>query len=84
MLKCSTLVRQASIQDILNVDVTLPSTSGASRLAIQSERKDLCRRHAHLAQGTRPSKKLTNIKDVKRYLTVATIAKDGLLISSQT
>ncbi|CAG2223099.1 unnamed protein product [Mytilus edulis] len=33
-----------------------------------------------LKQGTRPSKKLTNIKDVKRYLNVASIAKDGLLV----
>ena len=31
-------------------------------------------------QGTRPSKKLTNIKDVKRYLHVASVSKDGLLI----
>ena len=36
--------------------------------------------HAHLVQGTRPSKKLTNIKDVKRYLQVASIANDGLLV----
>lgn len=34
-----------------------------------------------LKQGTRPSKKLTNIRDVKRYLNVATIAKDGLLVA---
>lgn len=34
-----------------------------------------------LKQGTRPSKKLTNIRDVKRYLNVATIAKDGSLRS---
>ena len=33
-----------------------------------------------MVQGTRPSKKLTNIKDVKRYLQVATIATDGLLV----
>ena len=52
----------------------------ASWLPIQSECKDLRRTHAHLVQGTRPSKKLTNIKDVKRYLNVATIAKDGLLV----
>ena len=38
------------------------------------------RTHAHLKQGTRPSKKLTNIKDVKRYLSVASIAKDELLV----
>ena len=36
--------------------------------------------HMHLQQGTRPSKKLTNMRDVKRYLNVATIAKVGLLV----
>lgn len=55
-------------------------TGRASWLAIQPECKDLRRTHAHLAQGTRPSKKLSNVKDVKRYLNVATIAKDGLLV----
>ena len=40
--------------------------------------------HAHLTQGTRPFKKLTNIKDVKRYLNVATIASDGLLVVKLT
>ena len=40
---------------------------------------DLRRTHAHLKQGTRPSKKTTNIKDVKRYLSVESIARDGML-----
>jgi len=35
---------------------------------------NLQRTHAHLTQGTCPSKKLTNIKDVKRYHNVTTIA----------
>ena len=74
------VVRQTSIQDILHGHARLPFTTRASWLAIQSECKDLRRTHAHLVQGTRPSKKLTNIRDVKRYLNVATIAKDGLLV----
>ena len=74
------VVRQTSIQDILHGHARLPFTTRASWLAIQSECKDLRRTHAHLVQGTRPSKKLTNVKDVKRYLNVATIAKDGLLV----
>ena len=74
------VVRQTSIQDILHGHARLPFTTRASWLAIQSECQDLRRTHAHLVQGTRPSKKLTNVKDVKRYLNVATIAKDGLLV----
>ena len=38
------------------------------------------RTHAHLRQGTRPSKEITNARDVERYLNVATVAQDGLLV----
>ena len=58
-------------------DKCLPFTSRTDWSAIQAECADLRRTRAHLQQGTRPSKKLTNVKDVKRYLYVATITKDG-------
>ena len=74
------VVRAVSVQDILQGSVRLPFTSRPAWLAVQSECPDLRRTHAHLVQGTRPSKKLTNIKDVKRYLQVASIANDGLLV----
>ena len=35
---------------------------------------------AHLKQGMHPSKKLTKVRDIKRYLNIVSIAKDGLLI----
>ncbi|CAB4037292.1 Hypothetical predicted protein, partial [Paramuricea clavata] len=47
---------------------------------IQAECPELRRTRARLLQGTSPSKKLTNVTDVKRYLLVATITKDGLLV----
>ena len=74
------VVRAVSVQDILQGSVRLPFTSRPAWLAVQSECSDLRRTHAHLVQGTRPSKKLTNIKDVKRYLQIASIANDGLLV----
>ncbi|XP_048586163.1 uncharacterized protein LOC125568287 [Nematostella vectensis] len=74
------VVRRSSIQDVIDGNERLPFTSRSAWLAIQSECPDLRRTHSHLKQGTRPSKKVTNIKDVKRYLGVATIAKDGLLV----
>jgi hypothetical protein len=37
-----------------------------------------------MKQGTRPSKKLPNVKDVKRYLNPLSIAKDGLLVVRRT
>ncbi|CAC5393426.1 unnamed protein product [Mytilus coruscus] len=74
------VVRAVSIQDVLNDEFRLPFTTRSAWINIQSECPDLRRTHAHLKQGTRPSKKLTNIKDVKRYLNVASIANDGLLV----
>ncbi|KAL2103187.1 hypothetical protein ACEWY4_000055 [Coilia grayii] len=74
------VVRLLSSDDILAGRTRLPFTSRAAWRSLQSECPDLRRTHAHLTQGTRPSKKLTNIKDVKRYLSMATIASDGLLI----
>ena len=73
-------MRTVSIQHILSGINKLPYTSRPAWLALQSECADLRRTHAHLKQGTRPSKKQTNIKDIKRYLNVATVGKDGLLV----
>ncbi len=36
--------------------------------------------HSHLKQGTRPSKKSTNIKDIKRYLNVSSLSREGLVV----
>ena len=74
------VVRAVSGQDILQGNVRLPFTSRPAWVAVQSECPDLRRTHAHLVQGTRPSKKLTNIKDVKRYLQVGSVADHGLLV----
>ena len=39
---------------------------------------------AHLTQGTRPSKKKRNIKDLKRLLQIATVDTNGLLVVQKT
>ena len=79
-LSRDSVIRRSLIQDILSGNGHLPLTSRTAWLATQPECPDLRRTHAHLQQGTRPSKKITNVRDVKRYLNVATIAKDGLLV----
>ena len=56
----------------------LPCTSRPAWFSIQNVCPDLHRVCAYLKQGTRPSKKLTNIKDVERCLSVTSISKDGL------
>ena len=65
------MLLRASVQSILSGTANLPFTSRAAWLALQAECLDLRRTHAHLTEGARPSKKLTNIKDVKRYLNIA-------------
>ncbi len=75
----STVLR-VSTDGILSGHVKLPYTTRSTWLTIQSECADMRRVHAHLTQGTRPSKKVTNIRDVKRYLNNCTISKDGLLV----
>lgn len=74
------VVRTISVDDVITNMKHLPFTTRSAWLSVQSECPDLRKTHAHLKQGTRPSKKLTNIKDVKRYLGVVSIAKDGLLV----
>ncbi|CAC5394087.1 unnamed protein product [Mytilus coruscus] len=74
------VVRHVTTADILNGTVKFSFTSRAAWLSNQTECSDLRRTDAHLRQGVRPSKKLTNIKDIKRYLNVASLANDGLLV----
>ena len=75
------IVRTVSIQEVLDNTKNLPFTTRSAWLQVQNECPDLRRVHAHLKQETRPSKKLTNIKDVKCYLNVASISRDGLLVT---
>ena len=74
------LVQGISIQDILDNKSSLPFSTRSTWLQIQSDCPDLQRVHAHLKQGTRPSKKLTNLCDGKRYVNCTSIAKDGVLV----
>ena len=74
------MMQRVTTNDITSGRYKLPFTSISSWLTIQAECRDLRRTHAHLNQGTRPSRKITNAKDVKRYLNVASIARDGMLV----
>ncbi|KAJ8377293.1 hypothetical protein AAFF_G00261420 [Aldrovandia affinis] len=74
------VVRQVTAEGVMHGAQKLPFTNRSAWLALQSECSDLRRTCAHLRQGTRPSKRLTNIRDVKRYLNVTTVSRDGLLV----
>eukprot|EP00111_Clytia_hemisphaerica_P017216 TCONS_00050950-protein len=58
----------------------MPFVNRPAWISLQAGCQDLRRCHAYLKQGTRPSKKLTNIKDTKRYIQNCTISRDGLLV----
>ena len=74
------VVTNVSVEDITTGVIRLPFTSRSAWLSTQSECRDLRRVRAHLKQGTRPSKKLTNVRDVKRYLSSTTLARDGVIV----
>lgn len=78
------VVRDISVNDVIEGSVRLPFTSRAAWQATQQDCPDLRRTHSHLHQGTRPSKKATKIIDVKRYLKDIIIASDGLLAVRDT
>ena len=74
------VVRGVSIQGILDNKSSLPFSTRSAWLQIQSDCPDLRRVHAHVKQGACPSTKLTNVRDVKRYLNSTSIARDGVLV----
>ena len=74
------VVRSISVKDVLNSIAPVPYSSKAGWYELQCGDETLRKTCAHLKQGTTPSRKATNITDVKRYLTTTKLDKDGLLI----
>ena len=73
-------VRAISVKDIIEGRSTAPFLTRSAWLQLQSDCPDLRKCATHLRQGTRPSKKVTNARDVKRYLNSVTIAADGMIV----
>ena len=76
----NSVVRNVTVNDVLLGSVRVPFSNRNAWINMQNDCRDLRRVRAHLKQGTRPSKKQTNIKNVKRYLQTVMIARDGLLV----
>ena len=74
------VVYSLSVQDVIDGSSRMPFANRIAWLATQRECPDLRRVHAHLSQGTRPSKRDVKIQDVKRYLQRVTIASNDLLV----
>ena len=73
------IVRNIS-RDIAMGRIRLSFTSRVAWRTTQTECPDPQRVHAYVTQGTCPSKKDIDMRDVKRFLSVGTIVKDGLLV----
>lgn len=71
------VVRTTFVSDIKGSCTKLPFTTRSAWLAIQCP--DLRMTCAY----PRPFRKATNINDIKRYLDVATVASDGLLVTKR-
>lgn len=75
------VVRASGSTHIDNLITNMPFTNRGTWKAFQVECQDLRKVFAFLSQGTRPGRKQTKIKDVKRYLRSVTISpKDNLLV----
>ncbi|XP_067664175.1 uncharacterized protein [Haliotis asinina] len=73
-------IRSLSVKDVVEGGARMPFTNRVAWQAAQHECSDLRRAHSHHYQGTRPSKKHTDVPDVKQYLREVCIASDGLLV----
>ena len=68
----ASVMRSVSVGEVLDGTARMPFTSSVAWHATHLECPDLRRSHSHLAQGTRPSRKLTKVGGIKRYLGVVT------------
>ena len=68
------------VSDILEGKCPMPYSSPAAWKATQHDCPALRRTFAHLSQGTRPSKKSKGITDTRRYMSVCSIGRDGLVV----
>ena len=77
------VVSVMTVEGVSSGQVTMPYTTRSTWYQSQRECPDLRRVIAHLRQGTRPSKKATGVRDVKRYLQVSTLSADGVVVVSK-
>lgn len=74
------VIGACTVKDVLESGSSVPFSSRSGWHEMQVSDDALRRTCAHLKQGTTPSRKSTSIGDVKRYLQVARVARDGLLV----
>lgn len=76
----SSVIREVSVDEVISGTARMPFLNKTAWLSAQHDSSALRRVYAHLTQGTRPSRKARNIRDVKRYLTICSLNDNGLVI----
>jgi len=76
----ASVVNSVSVKDVLSGSVALPFLNKVAWRLAQHECADFRRTFAHLTQGTRPSRKSRNLKNLRRYLNVASVDDQGLIV----
>ena len=76
----SSVVASVQTSDVLSGQTRMPFLNNVAWKSAQHDCKALRRTYAHLSNGTRPSRKAKNVKDVRRYLQVASLNNSGLLV----
>ena len=74
------VIRKITVQEVLDGHVKMPFVNRQAWRDTQKDCADLRKLHAFLSSGTRPTKKMKKLRDVKTYLQRVVIAKDGLLV----
>ena len=74
------VVQQVSVTDILSGSARMPFLNNSAWLAAQQDCPSLRRAFAYLKHGTRPNRKTRDITDIRKYIRIATISDNNLLV----
>ena len=73
-------VRSLTVDDVEKGHVKMPFCNKAAWRETQQQDPDLKRTFSQLSAGTRPGKKEKNLKNVRKYLQIASLSNDGTLV----
>ena len=74
------VVQAVSVESVLSGSAAMPFLNKIAWKSAQQDCSSLRKTYAHLTAGTRPSKNAKNLRDVRRYLEVASINQYGVLV----
>ena len=76
----NSVVQSVTLSDILSGATPMPFMNVSAWQSAQGDCPTLRRAYSHLTQGTRPSRKSRNLRDLRLYLNVGCLDVNGLLV----